>query len=889
MFINRKYNNYIAYIIIACVFSACSTEKNTLINRTYHSTTARYNGYFNANELLNGALSGYRNSLVEDYYEILPIEPLPNDEQVVGLYTSIDTAISKCTKVIERHSMPSAEKFYLKKEEHNYWIDENWITIGKSLFYRRDYEGAMRNFEFIRKFFSNDPSIYVADLWMAKTNIAIGKLPEAGFNLSNIEKAIENQEENTAKNGSVSVKSNKKTKGEPVPAMVPKNIRMDFEKTKAILALKKKNTGDAIQSLEKALLFAKKQTDKSRLHFILGQLNEIEGNRIAAKDEFTKTLKYNAPYEMHFNARLKRAFMGGDEKTEKELLKMLRDAKNSKYKDQIYYALADIELQRNNQIKAKEDLTKSAFYSLSNKRQKGMAYEKLGDLAFDSRNYVSAQKYYDSCATAIDDTYPNADAIRNKAAKLADLVRAVETAYFEDSVQRIAQLNERDRIDFIKEVIKQKKATIEAQKKKEAERLRELQENQSAAANASGNGSKWYFNNTKTRSDGFDEFRKLWGSRENEDNWRRSEKMTIFENQTESDKSDSLAQNAPEQSEGQEKDTLTVKALMKNIPLTDSAMAASQKCLIEALYNAGLIYNDLLNEPELAKKQFNKVLSKKTQNDTDLSAAYQLYKINQTSNPKEADYNKTYILATYPNSDYANYLKDPDYFIKRKEKEALAEQEYVTVLERYNKGLFYPVMLKADGVINDEKDNQFRAKYMLLKAMCLGKLNDDKQSLLPVLNQLIKEYPKTEESERATEMIEIIQNGYSANSDTISKQNYIYSFDADKVQWVIVFLEKDENSSVAKTKIADFNREFFGKEKLKVSSKLYTEDQSIILIQEFEDDTKAMKYINTFKKTRKYLLDLQKAKILAISQDNLKLLFETKKIEEYELFHEEYY
>ena len=63
----------------------------------------------------------------------------------------------------------------------------------------------------------------------------------------------------------------------------------------------------------------------------------------------------------------------------------------------------------------------------------------------------------------------------------------------------------------------------------------------------------------------------------------------------------------------------------------------------------------------------------------------------------------------------------------------------------------------------------------------------------------------------------------------------------------------------------------------------------MLLIQEFEDDTKASNYVKAFKKTRKHLLDLQKAKIFVITQDNLKLLFETKQLEEYELFYDEYY
>ena len=61
------------------LFSACSTEKNTFLNRTYHSTTARFNGYFNANELLDQALVTFYSSKKDDFYEVLPVNLLPNE------------------------------------------------------------------------------------------------------------------------------------------------------------------------------------------------------------------------------------------------------------------------------------------------------------------------------------------------------------------------------------------------------------------------------------------------------------------------------------------------------------------------------------------------------------------------------------------------------------------------------------------------------------------------------------------------------------------------------------------------------------------------------------------------------------------------------------------
>jgi len=104
------------------------------------------------------------------------------------------------------------------------------------------------------------------------------------------------------------------------------------------------------------------------------------------------------------------------------------------------------------------------------------------------------------------------------------------------------------------------------------------------------------------------------------------------------------------------------------------------------------------------------------------------------------------------------------------------------------------------------------------------------------------------------------------------------------MHWILIFLDKGVSSNGEKTKVSDFNREFFSRSHLKTSSKIYGDDQSAIMVEEFENADKALEYIRDFKNTRKHLLDLQKAKIVLITRDNLKILFETRKLDEYEDF-----
>lgn len=880
---------------------ACSTDKNTLINRTYHSTTARYNGYFNATELLNMSMKTYRNSRKENFDSLLPINPLPNNEEVLGLYPAIDTAIVKCTKVITNHAMPSAENYGKKKAEYNRWIDENWTTIGVANYYRRDYDGSIKNLEFVRRFFGKDPSNYIATLWIAKAEIETKQYSKAQFNLDALSKAAEEQdfidqskkkifkkekEEGNKKKKKKTRKSKKRKKKEEEEnkhVEFPKSIRFDLEKTKADLALRKNDLDNGIKYLEESLKHTKKKAEKARVHFILGQLYAEKGSNVEAKEHFTKSIKNNAPFEMAFNARIKRAFMGGDDKIKKEFEKMLRDQKNAEFKDQIYYALADIAFQEGNKEKGIEYLHKSTFYSISNAKQKGKSYERLGDITFADRDYIRAQKYYDSCAKVIPERYPNAEAIKNKATKLLDLVKAVETAQYEDSVQRIAQMSPSEQKDFAEKLIKKIKEDEEIRKRQEAKKLQELQSVQ-AALNQNQSGGKWYWNNAKNRADGFNEFRKQWGQRENEDNWRRSDKI-VDANTAGSEIDPETNQpivNAPK------KDSLTPEALLAKLPVGDSAIKASNDRLVSALYDAGIIYKDQLNEPSYAEKQFKQILDRQYESEYNLLASYQIYKIHEKGDAVKATEQKNYILTYYPSSDYAKYLRDPNYFIKRKEIEALAEQEYINYLDRYNRGLYYPVIYKADEVIEKEKENPYRSKYMLLKALSLGQTSTDKQPLIPVLTQVTTEYPGTPEDAKAKEMLDIIKNGYSANIAVDFSKKSIFKYEENKEHWIIIFLDDKESASLAKSKVADFNKEFFSRDKLNTSSKIYGDNKNVIAVKGFSE-MDAERYMKVFKDTRKHLLDLNKSKIISISQQNMQTLFETRKLGEYEIFYLENY
>lgn len=888
-------NTYkIVTILITILFlSACSTEKNTGMNRAFHYVNARYNGHFNANVLMDEALYSYRENLEENYYELIPLEAVPDEEEVKALYTPIDTAIAKVKKVISDHSMPTLDKPSKKNAEHNNFIDENWLTIGKAYYFRRDYTTALKSFKFINKYFSNDPSNYIGSLWMAKTHIRTGNYSDANMILKRLDETIEKQASQEKEKTKIKKKKSKLDKlnrsgGDQEnqgPPEFPKKSKFELERTKAMLSIINKDYPKAIKQLENCLEYAKTSRLKGRVNFILGQLYEQTGDEQNAIKKFKKTSKYNVPYRMSFNAELKAALLKGGPKIKKKMKKMLRDDKNAEYKDKIYYTMALLELKDGNEPKAVEHLTNSAFYSTTNKQQKGMAYEKLADMRFEKRDYIQAQKYYDSCVISVDKDYPNYDVIKTKAERLSELVIAVETAMYEDSVQRIAKMDSMEQIAFVENVIQQRKKEAELRAKREAEKLRALADDVNPIQQSLGKGGG-YWNNSTLITEGVIEFEKKWGQRKNEDHWRRSKKIiappTIENDSLQNTNSDSLAVVAP-------KPETTVESLMESLPKSEEDFQKSNERLVEARYTAGVIYKEQLKENELAVEQFIAVVNHDFETDYKLMSAFQLYKIYQSSDAAKATQYKDYILNYYPNSDYANYIRDPNYFVNKKKQDELDEKVYVTILNRYNRGIYYAVISRSEEIMNNEPDNKFRAKYMLLLAMSKGQVSENKQELVPILEQIVEEYPQTDESEKAQTMLDIIKNGYSKNVEVDFGNNSIYKYEEGAKQIVLVLLRKEDNIDLSKTKISDFTREFFPSNKIKISSNLLNGKQQIIVLSIFPGETEAEKYTDKFHTTKKYLFELNQAETLIISQNNLTKLFTSGKLEEYKKFYADYY
>lgn len=857
--------------------------------------TARYNGYYNAKVIIAEELEGFRETHVDDYEKIIPLDLYPNQEDATAMYPQLDDAIERCSKVIVRHSMPNPAVVKSKKEEYGKWIDDNWFVIGRANYIKRDYQEAKEKLTYVSETYNGEESIYEARLWLAKTHIALGEYSEAKRVLILVKKSIdamqaEKEDKTKKKRPSKLERERAKRSGkkkEKAPAKYPKKLVVDYEIVMAELFIAEEDYKTAIKHLEEGVRQCRDKKRKARYMFALAQLYTEQGSNQQASYYYSKVAKSNAPYEMRFRAKIKHTLTasGGSEVLVKELNKMLKDGKNLEYKDQIYYALAELDMKKPDVNSAISNYTQSVKWSISNDRQKGVSYLRLADIHFEKKDYLKAQKYYDSCVQALPEDYEGYEALKSKADGLSDLVINYETVAFEDSVQRIAKMDPKEREKFLEKTLKEIEAE-KARKEREAEKRLIAQQNRiNQQPGNAGSGSKWYFYNSKLVAAGFNDFRGLWGQRVMEDNWRRANKTSQA----------SFVDDNGEVVDSVETEGMTVDDLSKDLPLTPSALDSSNNRIINSLYNLGIIYKEQLKEEPEAISYFRAVIDRNIKHQKVLPALYQLYLVYNKKGDAQAQGFKSTIINSYPESEIAQILIDENYLQKKSLKDKEELLAYTNLFRTYKQRMYGVVITKVNEVILNDKENQYLNKYYLLKAFALSKINPGNvESISAPLLTLYESDPTSEEGKQAKIYLDQLKSGENiVKEDKAGNEESPYTYEGKgKHFFLVVIPSGGGNMNDTKIKLSNFNKEFYRNDKLSIKSAPLGEKTQILIIRSFEDLTKAEIYLSSYNSTGAAAVlgsipsDYEEC---LISPTNFAILFKEKKIQQYLDFYKENY
>lgn len=852
-------------VLLALVMAlgvGCSQQKDAFLNRTFHRLTARDNGWFNAQEKLQEVVQGMEDNYLDDFDEVLPLFVLGTPEQVKAITPELETCIEKCSLVIERHSMD------IGGEEKNTWIDDAWLVIGRSQYYKGNYYEADRIFGFVGRRYKGWDRQAESYVWQARAAIQMEQYAKAQSALDK-------------------VRSEKK---------LPKRFdHGQFYAVQADLDLKRGKLDDAIMNLELAIPNARTKRERVRWSFVLAQLYAKRGTEDKAIQQYAAVARMNPPYEMAFHARIFQAFAfnRGDSKALRQRLeRMLRDEKHVDHFDMIHYALADLDLKENNKEGAIHQLETSARVSTTDTKQKAKTWLRLADLYFDDREYANAQVYYDSTRTLLNEENLRYDEVVTRADVLGSLVEQLRIIALEDSLQALAQLDEEELAKRVRIMIRERERAEEERERREAEAREQVMntpgDKQPAGRPAGGSGA-WYFYDPNQIARGMAQFRKVWGVRPLEDNWRRKDRSgsTLPDAAAEEDLVEEMTPKGQEPWRDPAYYT-------KDLPRDEMAIAESNARICSALYLSGMIYKEQLRDPDNAVESFEMLVDRFDDCRYTPESFYQLYRIylekEQAANYFSPDGSGSQqfaniVLTRWPDSEFARLILNPNVHQADEARRIAEEEAYRELYQQYRQFAYGHVITTSSRVIDQEPNNHFLVKYHLLRAMAIGG-SGDSNGFREALLRITQLFPGTEEAEAAQRILDTLNKDQAAIPPKSAGGKGNYKPSTGRHHFAVIVPNKGHDMDKIKANLANMNVTYFRQPGLEFTSSFLDPQNQVVLVSFFDTKAKAMQFYELYKGDVDMLDGLNNLGLPAfvISTENYTELYKNRDVEGYSAF-----
>ncbi len=873
------------YLLLAGLLllaTTCSVEKNTASTRFYHGMTARYNIYFNGYESFKAGILKVDNGYRDDYAEMLRVFEFSDPSTASLCSSDMERAIQKASKLISLKSITAKPEIkkngkkvindtdLLERKEYNGWVDDSYLLMAKARFYKHEYteSDALLNYSITQ---ANDPDIRKeASVWLARIYNETSRFSESSRLLGDLD----------------------------INDSSPVWLRSLYYTTLADLNIKEKKYSEAIEPLGKAVNLVSGKRQKYRLTYLLAQLNEHAGNSSKAISLYRDVVKMNPPYDVEFNARINIAGVfdvnsGNPGEIRKELEKMLRDSKNKDFLDQIYYALGSLSMKEGKEEEAIDYYRRSTAASTTNANQKGRSYLAVADYFYGKPDFLKAGLYYDSAIVFLNQKHPEYPEIKTKSTDLNSVVSQLKIIAEQDSLQKVAAMPETERNALISAIINEiTTAENEGKTSEFASRysLGQYYENERRFQNNIEQEGKWYFYNQSALTFGRSEFRRRWGERPMEDNWRRFNKARTTTSSVPGT-TEEISKNGTDTA-GVLTDYKRPEFYLRNLPMNDSLLAVSNEKIANAYLNAGKAYFEKLMDAGRATESFEKLLNRYPSNELVPETLYNLYQVNKDVNTSKCEAYRQRLLERYPETEFAKILSDPEYFSKKlalmKKTEMIYEQAY----NEYSNENYISAISICDTALKKYNEDQLSPKFMLLKAYAVAKISDER-AFKEELGSLVKKWPSSAESKKASELIAYLNQKIPElkieEDKEIAKELFV--MDTVSAHSFIIIIENPQfNLNQAAFDVISYNIDNYTDNNYRTQGELVDNKFIMIIVSGFARYAQSMDYFKSFN-TARIVRNPSSSRIYSfiISTNNLTALRNDKNPERYLLFFRENY
>lgn len=678
---------------------------------------------------------------------------------------------------------------------------------------------------------------------------------------------------------------------------IKKDVRREIAPAYAHLYIEQKEYDKAIPHLQEAINTANDGKLKARYAYIMAQLYQRNRDYANALSAFEQVKKHKGDFRMDFNADLsiaKNGLLSGKESESQafsRINKMLGEDKYKEFRDQIYFTLGELAVAQNDEPKALENFRASVKNNLDNAPLRAEAYYQIANLNFTNEDYVDAKYYFDSTLIHMPKQDERHIQVTKYATNLRSIAKYIETIEREDSLLRIADMDEDAKRKIAEQIIKEEKknkaiadANASSGNGKDAKGMITDRKGNRGRARSLGS-SKFFAYNTKSKEKALKDFKKQWGDRVLEDNWRRSSTQSFI----------SEEETAEEEVVFEISDAEMNRAL-KDVPKNPAQVKEAHDKIAEAMYKLGVEYRTKLDNNAKSVATLEKLLSEYPDSKKKLDAYYNLYiAYTDMGNSSLATKYKNLLTQEFPDSQFARVLNDPSYMAELNDERNSVEKFYSNTYAFFEKEKYETVKSRiTESVTLFGMNNPMKAKFALMGAMVRGK-ESGKDEYLKALQEVVTRNPNTPEETRAKEIMRFLRgDGQAFDPVDIKEVDNIFDFEPDKLHYaaIIVYETTPDMFTNAKIAVSNFNKKYFKTKKLQLQDIYLDKDAKtrLILVRKFKNKDESMDYLSTVQKNiADYIDENESYDVYPVTQRNYRKIVAEKSAAKYRVFFDKYY
>ena len=903
-----------AFLAVMTVIG-CSTQKNTSASRWWHSFNARYNTYYNGSLAYIDASLEKENGNKDNFTEMLPLYTVGNKASRELGKGNFDRAIEKCQKAIKLHSIKKRPEWnksrkknakdieWLNRREYNPFLWKAWLLMGRSQFMKGSFDEAASTFAYMSRLYATQPAIYgKARAWLARCYVEQDWLYDAEDVITKI------------KRDSLNWRAQK-----------------DWDYTYADYYIRTGRYQEAIPYLRKVIKHEGRRKQRAREWYLMGQLQTAVGNRQAAYKAYRSVIRQQPPYELEFNARIAMTEVMATGKWKQlvgRLKRMARNDNNKEYLDQVYYAIGNIYMNQKDTVQAIAAYEKGNAKSTRNGIEKGVLLLTLGDIYWAKEDFSNARRCYGEAIGLLDKDRKDYKQLSDRSKILDELVPHTDAVHLQDSLQALAKMSEKDRnaaIDRVIEALKKKeKEERDAQAEAEAQRV-QAQNGGSANADQRNNITNntqqkkdaiWYFYNPMAVSQGKATFQKLWGKRENVDDWQRVNKTVVAQTQGVEEMTDemrdSLANVAQMEdslanvADSAQNDPHKREYYLAQIPFTEEQVEASNLLIMDGLYNAGVIFKDKLDNLVLSEKELRRLADDYPTYEHMDNAYYHLFLLySRMHQPQTAASYLEKLKSGFPDSEWTTLLSDPHFVENSRYGVHLEDSLYAATYDAFKADKFMEVKNNVQISATRFPLGANRDKFIFFDGM--AKLNSgDAKGCVDDMKTVVDKYPKSEVSTLAGMIVNGVNAGRKlhggkfdisdvwerraevmSDSDSIKTRKFTAERNVD-FSFIIAYQTDSINENQLLFELAKYNFSNFLVRNFEIARE-EVEGLERMVISGFKSYADALQYARQLYSNNNILRLTRKARAIIISDSNKELLGTQYSYNDYDKFYEKHF